>query len=165
MENHHEENQLREVPDLDTLHELLTRLNSFEAFEPVSRTEKITVEDIAEALHLDPDDVALQLETILDEHREARIAGALREMEEPLFRVERPGHFQAGPLDNPLHKLRSVQILMSRNQDRKSVPRRSIQETKPDHLGHLFGRFMIILMFVLFAILGAKIVIAMIMQK
>ena len=100
MRNHHEENLLREIPDLETLHELLTRLNDVQNVEPALRTEQITVEDIAEALNLDADYVATELDTILEEHRSARLAGVLREMEEPLFRVERTGHSVPDPLGN-----------------------------------------------------------------
>jgi hypothetical protein len=165
MENHHEESVLREIPDLDTLHELLARLNEVETYEPVSRTDKITVEDIAEALHLDPDYVAQELEDILAEHRSARLSEALRELEEPLYRVERTGHTPHDPLGNPLYKLRSVQLLAERSKVQPSLPRRQFQETKSDKFGQLIGRLMIIVMIILFAAITIKAVITMSMQK
>ena len=165
MERHNMENQPFEIPDLDTLHELLARLNEVEHFQPVSRTENITVEDVAEALHLDPEHVANELELILTEHREARITGVLRELEEPLYRVERTGHTAPDPLGNPLFKLRSVQILAERNRDKAVLPRRKVQETGSDKLGQHVGRFMLLLMAVLFAALGIKLLIVMVLQR
>ena len=165
MESRNEESVLREIPDLDTLHELLARLNEAEHFQPVSRSENITVEDVAEALHLDPDHVANELEMILTEHREARITGVLRELEEPLYRVERTGHTAPDPLGNPLFKLRSVQILAERNRDKSVLPRRKVQETNSDKLGQHVGRFMVLLIAVLFAVLGIKLLIVMVLQR
>lgn len=165
MESHHEETQLREIPDIEILHELLSRLNEVEQFKPVTRTENITVEDVAEALHLDPDHVAQELEAILTEHREARISGLLLELEEPLYRVERTGHTPHDPLGNPLFKLRSVQILAERNRERPALPRRKLQETTSDRLGHHVGRFMVLLMAVLFSALGIKVLLVMILQR
>jgi hypothetical protein len=164
MGNQHEDNLLREVPDISTLHELLARLNEVETFEPVSRTDKITVEDIAEALNLNVEHVARELETILEEHRDARLAGAIRELEEPLYRVERSGHTVPDPLGNPLYKLRSVQILTDKNREKPALPRRVVEESSSDKMGHLVGRFMVILMFVLMAILGIKAIIAIATQ-
>ncbi len=165
MENHHEENVLREVPDLETLQELLCRLNEVEHFKPGSRSEKITVEDIAEALNLDADHVARELEAILEDHREARLAGVIRELDEPLYRVERTGHQVHDPLGNPLYKLRSVQILTEKNRVKAELPRRELKETDSDRLGHWIGKFMIILMFSLMAILVIKALVVVAIQK
>ncbi len=115
MENLHEDNVLREVPDPETLQELLSRLNEVEHYTPVSRTDRITVEDIAETLNLNPDHVPRELGAILEDHREARLAGLIRELEEPLYRVLRTGHQVHDPLSNPLFKLRSVQMLTVKN--------------------------------------------------
>lgn len=165
MENHHEENVLREVPDLETLQELLSRLNEVEHYTPVSRTDKITVEDIAEALNLNPEHVARELEAILEDHRDARLAGVIRELEEPLYRVERAGHQVHDPLGNPLYKLRSVQMLTEKNRAKTELPRRELEETDSDRLGHWIGKFMIILMFALMAILVIKALVVIAMQK
>ncbi len=165
METPHEQHRLHEVPDIETLHELLRRLNEVEPYEPVSRTEKITVEDIAEALNLDPNHVANELETILEEHRDARLAGVIRELEEPLYRVERMGHSVQSELDNPIFKLRSVKILTEKNRLKPELPRRTIKESHSDKMGHLIGKLMLILMFALMALLGLKAVIAIALQK
>jgi DNA-binding transcriptional ArsR family regulator len=165
MEHHHEENVLREVPDLDTLQELLSRLNEVEHYKPVSRSEKITVEDIAEALNLDANHVARELEAILEEHRDARLAGVIRELEEPLYRVERAGHQVHDPLGNPLFKLRSVKLLTDKNREKSALPRRELKETDSDRLGHWIGKFMIILMFSLMAILVIKALVVIAIQK
>ena len=165
MRNQNEENQLREIPDFDTLHELLSRLNEVEQFNPVTRTENVTVEDIAEALNLDPEHVARELELILTKHREARYSAVLRELEEPLYRVERTGHTPPDPLGNPLYKLRSVQILAERNREKPIFPRRKIEETKSDKVSASVGSVMIILVAVLMVILAIKAIVTIAMTK
>lgn len=165
MGNHREDHVLREIPDLTTLQELLARLNEVDHYTPVSRTDKVTVEDIAEALNLDPEHVAEELEFILDEHRNARLSGVIRELEEPLYRVERTGHAVHDPHGNPLYKLRSVQLLTEKNRERPKLPRREMVETRSDRLGFLVGRFMIILMFVLMVVLTIKAIIVIAVQR
>ena len=165
MEIDHEEHALREIPDLDTLKELLARLHEVDHYHPVSRTEKVTVEDIAEALDLDPEFVAQQLEIILDEHRAARVSGVLRELEEPLYRVERTGHTVHDPLGNPLYKLRSVQILAERNKVQPILPRRKLEDSSSDKTGNLVGRFVLFLMVAGMIILACKIVIMLIASR
>jgi hypothetical protein len=152
MESQNEENVLREIPDLSTLHELLARLNETQEFNPITRTEQITVEDIAETLDLDPEYVAQQLEDILEEHRQARISGVLRELEEPLYRVERTGHTPPDPLGNPLFKLRSVQLLVERSKLRPVLPRRKTEEASTDQIGSIVAKIMMIIVFTLIAI-------------
>lgn len=165
MESHQSENRLTEIPDSDTLHELLARLNELDSFKPVSRTENITVEDVAEALHLDPDYVTSELEAIFEEHRNARLAGVLRELEEPLYRVERTGHAVHDPLGNPLYKLRSVQILAERNREKAILPRRKLEDPKSEQLSNLVGKFMIYLMAGLMVVLAGKTIIMMLLAK
>ena len=120
--------QDREITDSTILHELLARLNDPDDERILSRPEVITVEDVAEALHLDPDFVAEELQAIYEEHRLARLSGVIRELEEPLYRVERPGHSILDQTDNPLYKLRSVQILSERNRGQDVLPRRKKKE-------------------------------------
>jgi hypothetical protein len=165
MDSRHEENLLREVPDIETLHELLSRLNETDTFEPVTRSQKITVEDIAEALNLDSDYVAEELEAILEEHRDARLAGVIRELEEPLYRVERTGHSVQEQMDNPIFKLRSVKILTEKNREKVVVPRRILGESHSERIGNLIGKFMLFLMIAIMVLLGVKAVIAIALQR
>ncbi len=112
------------ISDLETLRELIARLNETDHWKPVNRPEQVTVEDVAEALQLDPNFVAAELHAIYEEHRDARLAGVLRELEEPLYRVERTANQDLSPLDSPLFKLRSVKILSERNAKKIELPRR-----------------------------------------
>ncbi len=162
---HHDEQALREIPDLDTLKELLARLNEVDHYRPVSRTDKVTVEDIAEALDIDTEMVAQQLEIILEEHRAARISGVIRELEEPLYQVERTGHSAHDPLNNPIYKLRSVQILAERNKVQPTLPRRKQEESFVEKAGNLIGRFILLLMVAIMIILACKTAITMITAK
>ena len=165
MESQHEEINLREIPDLDTLHELLARLNEVEHFRPVTRTEHITVEDVAEALGLDADFVERELAVILEEHRNARLAGALRELEEPLYRVERTGHAAHDPLENPIMKLRSVQILAERNQAKPVFPRRALEESKADKVSGQIGKVLIGFVVGWLVVLCGKAIIVVLLSK
>ncbi|MFZ4506969.1 MAG: hypothetical protein ACOYON_04645 [Fimbriimonas sp.] len=99
------------------MRELLERIHQREsalAEITQSHPNQVTVEDIAEALDLDPEEVARELEQMHREHREARISGVLRELEEPLYRVERPAPSSQDSMSNPLLKMRSIRTLSDR---------------------------------------------------
>lgn len=113
----------------------------------------MTVEDVAEALHLDSEYVARELEALYEEHKEARLAGVIRELEEPLYRVERTGHTPPDPLGNPLFKLRSVQILAERSKARPVLPRRKETVHSSERLGQIVSHATLILLLVLVLIL------------
>ena len=147
-----------EIADPIVLHELLARLNDPDDERILSRPEVITVEDVAEALHLDPDYVAAELRAIYEEHRLARLSGVIRELEEPLYRVERPGHNVLDSSNNPLYKLRSVQILADRNKETE-LPRRpkhSEQDRVAQFVSYLIlGGMAIVMIFVIGKVLFA----------
>lgn len=68
--------------------------------------DRVTVESISEATGVSPEDVFEILCKVRQQHSEAMLVDRLRKLEEPTFRVERPGHT---PLDHfrshaPLHR-------------------------------------------------------------
>ncbi len=118
-----------EIENDDELRHLLHRLDNFSGEEEVvSRRSRdvITVEDVAETLGLDPDFVATELADMRRQDLEARLVGVMRELEEPLYRVERTSP-ELRQEANPLLKLRSVRELMERNRRAIELPRRPSQ--------------------------------------
>ncbi|MBS1705248.1 MAG: hypothetical protein JST40_05200 [Armatimonadetes bacterium] len=124
----------------EELRELLERLeNRTGEFTHEFTTEKpcITVEDVAEALGLGADEVARVLRQLHEEHREARITGVFKELEEPLYRVERPD--VRGHLTDPIFRLRSVQLLMERNRPKAILARKAVVD-HDEIRGHRVGQ-------------------------
>lgn len=160
MEGRFKEVRNTEISDIDTLRELISRLNETDEWQPVTRSEHVTVEDIAEALHLDPDYVAAELEELLEEHRQAKLSQTLRELEEPLYSVERTGHAVHDPLGNPLYKLRSVQILAERTKSKPVLARREEIEDSTDRFSRWVSRVIILLMLVMTVALVLKVILA-----
>lgn len=165
MESEFKPSRQTEIPDTETLQNLLARLNDIDDWNPITRSEKVTVEDVAEALHLDPEFVAQELEALHKEHREARLAGVIRELEEPLYRVERTGHAPIDPLGNPLFKLRSVQILVEKNKVKPFLPRREQKMDRSERIGQVLGHMTLILMFALILVLVARVAIGAVMGR
>ena len=58
------------------------------------------MEAIAEASDASEDDVRAAIRRVRREDERARVARAMRELEEPTHRVERPGHVSADPVAN-----------------------------------------------------------------
>ncbi len=114
------------------LRDLLVRLENFSAdgdsFSEWHR-DVVTVEDVAEALGLEPNFVAAELADMRRQDIEARLVGVMRELEEPLYRVERTSP-ELRRDANPLLKLRSVRELMERNRPQLELPRRPKQSAE-----------------------------------
>jgi len=114
------------------LRDLLIRLDNFSA-DGDSFSERhrdvVTVEDVAEALGLEPNFVAAELADMRRQDIEARLVGVMRELEEPLYRVERTSP-ELRRDANPLLKLRSVRELMERNRPQLELPRRPKQSAE-----------------------------------
>ncbi len=69
--------------------------------EPVEREipeSQVTIDAICEATGLSVLEVERALQEVRTEDREAELARRIRELEEPTFRVERPGHAAPDPL-------------------------------------------------------------------
>lgn len=114
------------------LRDLLVRLENFSA-DGDSFSERhrdvVTVEDVAEALGLEPNFVAAELADMRRQDIEARLVGVMRELEEPMYRVERTSP-ELRRDANPLLKLRSVRELMERNRPQLELPRRPKQSAE-----------------------------------
>lgn len=99
----------------DELSALLLRLHSAEA--PIEQPDDYaTVAAVCEATGETPHRVREILEQIREEDLESRIEERLREAEEPLYRVERPGVFN-DPLDsstNMLARRRAVKTILDK---------------------------------------------------
>ena len=132
----HDDQELREL--LDRLHASQGLVDEVHAASP---EEKVTVEDIAEALGMHPEDVARELARLHQEHREARLHGALKELEEPLYRVERPAVSGGDKLD-PIFRLRSVQMLMDRNKETELL-RRPVVKERESKASHWVGMLVV----------------------
>jgi len=137
-------------PEKPTIHddqellELLRRLDASKGLvEEITHHDHmpITVEDIAEACDLDPDFVAHELRKLHAEHREAKLMGAIKELEEPLYRVERPDTVKPDSLD-PIFRLRSVQMLMDRHKE-QNLPRRATKHTPESKASQYVGMLIV----------------------
>jgi hypothetical protein len=114
------------------LRDLLLRLENFSGEGDVlskRQRDVVTVEDVAEALGLEPEFVASELADMRRQDIEARLVGVMRELEEPLYRVERTSP-ELRRDANPLLKLRSVRELMERNRPQLELPRRPKQSAE-----------------------------------
>jgi len=83
--------------------ELQRLLNEFDGWTDLADNaettdDQVTVEAVAEATGRSRAEVLEALERIRAEDAELRLSLALRELEEPLHRVERPGHAEPDPL-------------------------------------------------------------------
>lgn len=152
MNEYRFEREAEVVHDSEELRELLARLQGEEAELP-RRTDKVTIHDVAEALGMSSQSVAEVLDQIHAEHHEARVASVLRELEEPLYRVERASPVNADPLGpgNPLFRLKSVQTLAAMS--RKKVELEPVEEV-PEPLGPKVVSYLI-----LFGMVGSLVVI------
>jgi hypothetical protein len=115
---------MKEIQDQEVVSEIIHRLYPDEPFRVFSRPEVVTVDDIAEALDLPIEVVEEELRKVYAEHEEARLQGILRELERPLYSVERPGHAPLLHHERPLNSLQSVKILAKQNADKAFIPRR-----------------------------------------
>jgi hypothetical protein len=107
-------NESTRITDPEVLNELILRLGRVEASRPESQEESVSVTDVAEALDQNPVEVTRALQEILRERARERVITALREIEEPLYRVERPGHSPTIEHQDPLMRIRIVQELTAR---------------------------------------------------
>lgn len=93
--------EFQEEPDTVTSLELTALLH--ELHEPDSwlsdqDDDNVTVSAVAEATGHSETEIQELLERLREEDKEIRLSRALREMEEPLYRVERPGPTPHDPL-------------------------------------------------------------------
>lgn len=153
MDEYRFEREANVVHDGEELRELLLRLHGEESELP-RRTEKVTIHDVAEALGVTPESVAEALDQIHQEHHEARVASVLRELEEPLYRVERASPVNADPLgpENPLFRLKSVQTLAAMSRKKVELEVETSQEA-PSASRHIGNAILIGMAIVLVVVL------------
>lgn len=149
------EREANVVHDAEELRELLARLHGEDSELP-RRTEKVTIYDVAEALGATPESVAEALDQIHQEHHEARIATVLRELEEPLYRVERASPINTDPLGpgNPLYRLKSVQTLAAMNRKKVDLEDSPAKESK--QASHYVGNGILIAMAIVLVVVLIK---------
>lgn len=137
--------ELREV--LDELHrELQPDLSQERA--------RVTLEEIAEAT-----DMPLKsVEDAVRRVREARMAAVLRELEEPLYRVERPGTPPVDPFMTQRFTRETFSSLLDRHAEpetpvkKKAQSKKPLQENLTDHLATLVA-VLVVVSVILFLIL------------
>lgn len=94
---HESENSLTKDEVRAVIIALHERMGLSDPVEEAQAADEVTVTDIAEAVGLSTSDVENALRRIRGS-REAELAKVLRELEEPLYRVERPGFAPPDPL-------------------------------------------------------------------
>ena len=153
----------------DELTPLLTKLHARET--PLDQPDEYaTVAAVCEATGVSPERVWEVLEEIRHQDLEARIEQRLREAEEPLYRVERPGTF-SDPLDsstNLLARRRAIKTILDHLPKVDRHPRHSEKlkvsnENKKPAIGErLAGNIVLITTLLLFlATIGFAIMTAM----
>lgn len=129
-----EERQVAE----EELRDLLIRLHRVELVEAIEESDcHTTVDDIAEALDTTPTHVYKELLMLREERRRKQIEAALTEMEEPLYRVERPS---TGPtttrLDYGFKKMSVETILDKLHFDKASKAIRASRLKRQEKSAH-----------------------------
>ncbi len=161
-------NPKSEIASDEELRILLERLQRAESLEEETaryhQIGKITVEDVAEAVGMHPDVVAQELDAMHQEWMEARVSGVLRELEEPLYRVERPGTEIKSGLDSPLLRLKSVQTLAGKLREDSKITRKKIDHS-PSKQDRLIANFILAGFGILFGILAIKAVYVFLMNR
>lgn len=114
------------------------------------RDDEATVEAVAEATGHSADHVANVLQTIRTEDYEARLSRRLRELEEPLHRVERPGHAPPDPMASyfKLNPGESLSPLLDRLKKTGRQPVKKSVKTPPtqsDLLSRVMANFVMLL--------------------
>lgn len=161
-------NPKSEIASDEELRILLERLQRAETLEEETaryhELGKITVEDVAEAVGMHPDVVAQELDAMHQEWMESRVSGVLRELEEPLYRVERPGVEIKSGLDSPLLRMKSVQTLASKLREDSTINRKKVDHT-PSKQDRLIANFILAGFGILFGILAIKAVYFALMNR
>ena len=121
----------RPITDPAVLTELVRRLGNVEPRRTSSDPDHVCVTDVAEALGVTSAEVSRELDRIQDERHRERVSVALREIEEPLYRVERPGHGPTVAHQDPLMRIRTVRDLSARHTE-TSQPNKPVERKSPD---------------------------------
>lgn len=161
-------NPKSEIESDEELRLLLERLHRADSLEEEAeryhQLGKITVEDVAEAVGMHPDVVAQELDSMHQEWMESKVAGVLRELEEPLYRVERPGTEIKSGLDSPLLRMKSVQTLASKLREDRTIDRKRIDHS-PSKQDRLIANVILGGFGLLFGLLAIKAIVAFLMNR
>ncbi len=161
-------NPKSEIASDEELRLLLERLHRAESLEEETaryhQIGKITVEDVAEAVGMHPDLVAQELDAMHQEWMESRVSGVLRELEEPLYRVERPGNEVKSGLDSPLLRMKSVQTLASKLREDRQIDRKKVDHS-PSKQDRLIANVILAGFGILFGVLAIKAVYVFLMNR
>ncbi|HMS54615.1 MAG TPA: hypothetical protein PKA27_04375 [Fimbriimonadaceae bacterium] len=147
----HDESPRSEDLSEAELHELLVRLE-FEDRESEVRDHHATVDAVCEATGASRTRVWEILDQIREDDLESRIAMRIREAEEPLFRVERPGH-TTSPISTahiPSRRRTFSTLLDHVKRDHEIKGKASLKETKENRafefMAICFGFIVVLLM-------------------
>lgn len=148
------EQSKRESIAPEELHALLHRLHADEYEQALEDgpDDHATVSAVCEVTGHSPQRVLQILEDIRREDRESRVAERLREIEEPLYRVERPGA-DTDPLNKPTFANRqrvfqSILDTVPRPEGKIKVNRKE-QVTAQDKLSSWIGMIVVLLVLAL----------------
>jgi hypothetical protein len=95
---------------------------------------------------------------------EAKVAEVLRELEEPLYRVERPGTEVKSGLDSPLLRMKSVQTLASKLREDRTIDRKKVDHT-PSKQDRLIANVILAGFGILFGLLAIKAAVVFLMNR
>lgn len=136
--------EFEEEADLVTpleLTALLSELHEPDSWMGEEDDDHVTVSAVAEATGHSETEIQDLLERLREEDKEIRLARALREMEEPLYRVERPGPTPHDPLAAHF-RLRPGQSL-SPLLDGLAKKRKTAKKVAEDKSSELVGRIIL----------------------
>ena len=134
----------------EELTELLHRLHSEDATRDIV-DDQVTVAAVCEATDESQERVWLLLEEIRRDDIESRLAEKLREAEEPLFRVERPG-FTSDPLSKPTwsNRQRAFSSILDHlprpQRPKKTKVAKTIADTSADRQARALAFILLLLM-------------------
>lgn len=151
--SHESAPEFRDI-EIEELREVLDELHRELQPDLAADRSRITLEEIAEAT-----DMPLQkVEEAVQRVREARMAAVLRELEEPLYRVERPGTPPADPFMTQRFSRDTFSSLLDRHAEPETPPRnqngakKTFHENVTDHLATLVA-VLVVISVILFLIL------------
>ncbi len=118
----------RNLVSPDELRDVLQRLSGVDQGEIPHPDGYVTAEAIAEATGYTVESIQEILDHLRDQDRQAELARRLRELEEPIYRVERPGIPPNDPLStyNPMRRTQMMSDLLDSlpHPDRPKVKRK-----------------------------------------
>lgn len=151
--SHENAPEFRDI-EIEELRDVLDELHNDLQPDLAPERTRVTLEEVAEAT-----DMPLQaVEEAVRRVREARMAAVLRELEEPLYRVERPGTPPVDPFLSQRYSRDTFSSLLERHAEPEVKPKKPTQAKKTlhenvtDHLATLVA-VLVVIAVILFLIL------------